>query len=146
MTLFQGITLPLVSALLVRSIRKLTQSRQRPIPALMGAALWLAAGIAIIEPELMTRLAKIVGIGRGADLVLYFFVIIFMILCFYFYNTCQKLQSDISEIVRHLALQEALQRWPEKTDDIDPKGISGRTLSPANSFVSSADQSSGKNV
>jgi len=41
-------------------------------------AVWLTALIAISDPELVTRFANALGIGRGADVVLYLFALAFV--------------------------------------------------------------------
>ena len=40
----------------------------------MWLVFWLAVGVAFVMPESLTRLANLLGIGRGADLVLYVFI------------------------------------------------------------------------
>lgn len=107
MILFQIISIPIIAALFVRSILNCVQGRQRRGVALLGMAVWLAAGIAILWPEVTVRVAAIVGIGRGADLVLYVFVIAFLVSCFYFYTKILKLEANITELVRYFAIQNA---------------------------------------
>ena len=107
MILFQIISIPLIAALFVRSIVNFAQGRQRGGVALLGMAVWLAAGIAILWPEVTVRVAAIVGIGRGADLVLYVFVIAFLFSCFYFYTKFLKIEANITELVRYFAIQNA---------------------------------------
>lgn len=119
MNLFQLITVPLVITLFARSIFKLVQGKQPRAIVLLGAGIWLAAAIAILQPELTIQIAQIMGIGRGADLILYLLVISFIVLCFYFYNKLRKIESDITEIVRQLAIQDATQHWPKGIPELD---------------------------
>ncbi len=131
MNLFQFITVPLVAVLFVRSIFNLVRGRQPRGTALLGAAIWLSAGVAILHPGLTIRIANFLGISRGADLLLYFLAILFFVACFYFYNRNLKLESYISEIVRQLAIRDAMARGPqghpetntqaEQTDDEWPR-------------------------
>ncbi len=112
MNLFQILAVPLLAILFVRSMVKLIRGSQPRGVALFGVAIWLAAGVAILQPELTIRIAKLLGIGRGADLVLYFLVITYLLSCFYFYNRILKLESHMTEIVRQLTIRDAVHRWP----------------------------------
>lgn len=121
MSLFQILALPLVAALFVRSVVRLARGGGPRAVVALGAASWLLAGVAIVRPELTIRIAKVMGIGRGADLVLYFFVIAFLAAFFYFYNTILKIRSDISKVVRHLAIAETFQHMPRETQAVEGK-------------------------
>lgn len=113
MILFQYIFVPLVALFLIRSILKLARGGQPRGIALLGVVIWLSAGFAILWPDLTIRIARVMGIGRGADLVLYLLAISFFLSVFYFYNKILKLQSDISEIVRRIALSDAVELRPQ---------------------------------
>ncbi|MGE3809020.1 MAG: DUF2304 family protein [Gemmataceae bacterium] len=69
----------------------------------------LAAALAIYDPELVSSVAAFLGIGRGADAVLYFFVLAFLATSFFLYSRIVRQQMQITELVRHLALREARQ-------------------------------------
>ena len=79
--------------------------------------IWLAAGVAIADPDLVQRLAGIAGIDRGADLVFYVFVLVFLAVSLYFYARNAQLQRELTEVVRHLAILEARRG----ADDPPPK-------------------------
>ena len=68
---------------------------------------WLAALVAIADPGLVTRFANAIGIGRGADVVLYLFSLAFLGSLFAFYSRTARLQRQIAAVVEHLALAEA---------------------------------------
>ncbi len=68
---------------------------------------WLTAAIAICRPDSVTQVAHWLGIGRGADVVLYVFVLAFLATSFYWYSQHVLVQRQLTEIVRHLALKEA---------------------------------------
>jgi hypothetical protein len=106
-TLFQWITLPIVAILFVRSLVVLVRGNQPRGTALLGAVIWFAAGCAILFPEITIRVASWLGIGRGADLVLYILVISYLISVFYVYNRFRKLESNVTEIVRAMAIRDA---------------------------------------
>jgi len=122
MNWFQLSAIPIAGLLFLQSARRLGRGGSRRT-ALAGMLVWLAAAVAILQPELTTGVARRLGIGRGADLLLYVLAILFLLACFYLYNRLQRLESAITGMVRHAAIQEALQRWPAPSDRaISPEG------------------------
>jgi hypothetical protein len=107
MNLFQLLTLPVVVGLLLWEL--LDRRRRRVSTAfwLTRCVVWVAAGIAIYRPGLVQDVATAIGIGRGADVVLYLFVLLFVATSFYFYWQKVVLQRQITLLVRHLAIREA---------------------------------------
>ena len=57
-------------------------------------------------PDITIPIAHFFGIGRGADFVIYAAVIIILRILFYLYGQSRRLEQQITEIVRHLALTE----------------------------------------
>jgi hypothetical protein len=124
MNLFQIITLPLILLLFVRSAAHLVRgTRGRTIPFL-EAIIWLLAGVAILQPNLTAEIANLIGIGRGADLILYLLVLSNLISWFYFYRRLQQQESIISELVRQTAIRDGLATWPRKVTERKPADIS----------------------
>ena len=124
MNLFQIITLPLVFLLFVRSAVHLVRgTRGRAIPFL-EAIIWLLAGIAILQPNLTAEIANLIGIGRGADLILYLLVLSNLVSWFYFYRRLQQQESIISELVRQIAIRDGLATWPRKMTERNTANIS----------------------
>lgn len=67
---------------------------------------WLA-GMAIVNwPESTSFLARILGIGRGADVIIYFSIIIIFYFIFYFTIKLRKIDRAITEIVRKISFIE----------------------------------------
>ena len=77
--------------------------------------IWLGAGVAIYDPNLLQAIASAVGITRGADLVFYLAVLAFLGVSFYFYSRYVRLQTQMTELVRHIAVSEA-RRGKEQQD------------------------------
>jgi hypothetical protein len=128
MILFQLIAVPLAAFLFLRSaIRFVRGDGHRWVAALSGA-IWLAAGITILQPEVTNAVARILGIGRGADLVLYLLALSFLVSLVYFYHKVRQLNSDLTEIVRSLAIGDAKERWPAR--HIGPPETSAPTREP----------------
>jgi hypothetical protein len=76
----------------------------------IGAAwllLWVSAGAAIARPELTVRVARVLGIARGADLVFYLAILAMFVGFFAVYAKFRRLEGDLTALVRQLALREA---------------------------------------
>lgn len=75
---------------------------------------WLMAGVAVWLPNFLTSLANLVGIGRGADLVLYVGIVLVFYFIFRIYTRLEKMERNITKIVRQDALKTAAEKETEK--------------------------------
>lgn len=108
MNAFQWITLPILGLLFAADLRGMLF--KRPYfrrDRMIRCAIWLAAGVAIYDPAITVIAANSIGIQRGADLVLYTFVLAFLATSFYFYSRNIRIERQLTELIRHIALKEA---------------------------------------
>lgn len=107
MSAFQILALAVIAGMLVRDFvtwsRAHTSIRVRVIRCLI----WAVAAIAIAVPGLVQSVAEMLGIGRGADVVLYLSVLGFVWVTFFLYARCLRLERDLTTLTRHLAIREA---------------------------------------
>ncbi|MBU4360244.1 DUF2304 domain-containing protein [Candidatus Parcubacteria bacterium] len=89
-----------VFKLFLRFRKKTLQS----IAFLIWLIFWLLALIAVWVPGLLTQIANLLGIGRGADLIFYISLLIIFYLIFRIYIKFEKIEKDITKIVRKDAL------------------------------------------
>lgn len=61
----------------------------------------------VIHPDLASRIANLIGIGRGADLLLYLFVIAGLFFAVGISSENKRLQRQMTELVRHIAISNA---------------------------------------
>ena len=67
----------------------------------------IACGIVmVIAPDLTTRIAHAVGVGRGTDLVIYLGLVGFAFLWLVLYSEVRTLQVRISELARAIAIDK----------------------------------------
>lgn len=111
---FQLVTVPLVTLLFLRCVYRVIRRSRSRVGSLAGALIWFTAGVAILRPEVTNEAAELLGIGRGADLLLYLLAIAFLAAVFYFYQKAHRLESDLTRVVRRLALQEGRESWPAR--------------------------------
>jgi hypothetical protein len=107
MNLFQWLALGFLFALLLWELLSPWWKTVRQGVRLFRCLILLSAAVAIAFPSLIQQLATAIGIGRGADLVLYLFILAFLAVSFYLYARHVQLQRQLTQIVRHLAIKEA---------------------------------------
>lgn len=104
--IFQAIVIPyslwtLAATFVVRHQRKIGRRY-----FLLLAVSHLAILFVTLFPNATYPLANLAGVGRGADFVLYFAIIILLRVLFYLYNKNRLIETQLTKIVRHLALQD----------------------------------------
>lgn len=105
--LFQWVALLVIFLLLLAELYRAMHGRVIRRLWAIRVLIWIGAGAAIYWPQEVTRLARAVGIERGADLLLYLSVLAFIATSLYLYARCVRLQQQITQIVRHIAIEEA---------------------------------------
>ncbi len=68
---------------------------------------WIAGVLAILFPETTTQLSRLVGIGRGADAILYASIVVIFYMIFRIYIRIEDTQKQITEVSRKVALLNA---------------------------------------
>ncbi len=76
----------------------------------------MMAAVVVVWPEVASRFAGTVGIGRGSDAVVYVAVAFLYYLVFRLVLKQRRLESNISDLVREIALRD-LERDNGKKDD-----------------------------
>lgn len=74
--------------------------------AVLWILFWLAAGVVVVTPGTSSYFAKLVGIGRGADLVIYISLAVLFFLVFKLMIRLEHLNKDITELTREVALRD----------------------------------------
>ncbi len=72
--------------------------------------IWVVALIAIFYPEETTRIARVLGIGRGVDVVVYASIAILFYLVFRLHVYLENIRSEISRLIREVAIKEVKRR------------------------------------
>ena len=68
---------------------------------------WILAGVVVVVPDSTMSLARILGVGRGVDAIIY--LALAMLFYLFFKNTVQleKMNRDLTKVTRALALRDA---------------------------------------
>jgi len=67
---------------------------------------WLTAGVVALLPQTADTVARLVGVGRGADVVTYASLIAIFYLIFRLYVKIEQVEGEITRLVRKLAMDE----------------------------------------
>jgi hypothetical protein len=108
--------LPLIKILLIIAIAVVTvlvfrggrRASFRLAWRVYGAVVGAAAIVAVLLPDLLTHVARAVGVGRGADFLLYILVVTFMFVCVVLFRRVGDLERGYTELARLVALQRPL--------------------------------------
>lgn len=115
MSAFQIVAVVVLGSLTLRELLvSFVRSRGRWM-RLARMAVWGTATAAIVNPGLPQAVADLLGIGRGADVVLYLFVLAFLWVSFFLYSCHLRVQRQVTQLARHIAIREA-ERGIEETN------------------------------
>ncbi|MEO8382472.1 MAG: DUF2304 domain-containing protein [Acidobacteriota bacterium] len=107
MTSFQWIAFVVLAVPFVLTVTLTVRRTIAPRVGLAWGLLWIAAAVLIARPELTAVLARALGIGRGTDLVFYFAILAMVFGFFSVYVRLRRIESDLTKLVRELALRSA---------------------------------------
>jgi small membrane protein len=91
---------------------------------LVGLALMAAAGVGAVlvwVPDELTRLAHLLGVGRGTDLLLYGWVMVSFLVIAGLALALRHLHAQLTRLAREFALLRADLESPERRS-IEPRG------------------------
>ena len=100
----------LLIAVVVLVVARLFRSRGARAQAIrrIGLVVFAAfAAVTILFPDVWTRIARVVGVGRGTDLVLYALVVAFLSFTVTTYLRFRDLETNYTRLARRIALTEA---------------------------------------
>lgn len=101
----QFLLLAFVLLALGKVIHKYKQQGMRRLELLFWMGVWVGAALIIAFPNDTHLLAHLLGIGRGADLIMYVGLLVAFYLIFRIHLTLERLEQEITEIVRAIALE-----------------------------------------
>lgn len=100
----------IVSLFIVIILFKLFKQKQANRISLLNfviwCLLWLIVLIVFWQPDTTSYVANLLGIGRGADLVIYLSIIVIFYLLFRIFVKLNKIDTDITKLVRKDALKD----------------------------------------
>jgi hypothetical protein len=77
--------------------------------------------VTIYDPNLTTVIARLVGITRGADLLIYIVALAFLASWFYFYQKVRTLSGAVTALTRELAIRNPRLPGEPAMPSVDPQ-------------------------
>lgn len=85
----------------------ISQHRRAVLPAFIMAGMSLIGAVFVLYPELANKLARLVGVGRGADLILYCFVVLTLAAILNIHLRLRAERETLTELARAMAIRTA---------------------------------------
>lgn len=107
MTLIQFLVIGLVILILLKTISDFKKNKITVSAFLFWLIIWLAIITVAVLPGITIFLAKLLGVGRGIDVTIYFSIVIIFFILFKIITSLEKTKKEITEIIRYLALKNS---------------------------------------
>src|SRR5690349_10925598 len=69
--------------------------------------IWAGATVVVFSPERTTEIARLMGIGRGVDVVVYASIALLFYLVFRLHVYLEDVRTQMSSLIREMALRDA---------------------------------------
>jgi small membrane protein len=100
------VAIVVITAMLTRST---AGARHQAIRRLLLVGFVVLAALAVLFPRLLTQVAQTLGVGRGADLLLYGLTVFFLGYVASTYRRMRHMEQQVTTLARELALRAAVQ-------------------------------------
>lgn len=93
-------------AAIIRTILRFRVGKLKASELVLWLAIWGGALIFSVMPNASFYFARLFGVGRGADLVVYLALVILFLLVFKVISKQETLEANITKLVRSAAIQD----------------------------------------
>lgn len=100
----------LVILIWIKIFKQWQQNKVGLVSFLIWLVLWLVILLVFWQPDITTYLANFLGIGRGADLIVYLSIILIFYLIFKIFIRLDKTDKLITKLVREDAIKNGEKR------------------------------------
>ena len=97
----------LILALLVTIAYAVRNRKHTPLVSMAALLFGLVGIFCVAMPDITTTVAHLLGVGRGADLLLYCFIISSVLMILNLHLRLLRLQGTLTNMVREFALSKA---------------------------------------
>ncbi len=106
MLIIQIIIIIFVLLIFWQTFLKFKKKEINILELLIWSIIWSAIVFVVINPNIANFIANLVGVGRGADLVIYISIITIFYLLFRIIVKIERIERDITKIIRKIALDD----------------------------------------
>lgn len=100
------VLLLLIAVILWRVIDRYTRKQIRLSELFSWVFFWLVSAGFVLWPEASSRLAELVGVGRGVDVMLYLALLLVFYLLFKIFVKFEKIEREITLLARRDAIED----------------------------------------
>lgn len=104
--LIQIIIILIIIFILLRLVSKFREQEISFLSFLSWFIFWLIAVVIVLYPETTNLLARFLGVGRGADVVIYISLILIFYFIFYITIKLRRTEQEITKLVRKVSFLE----------------------------------------
>ncbi len=113
----QLILVIIASFVFIRTLIRWKKKELDTVSFVLWSLFWFGVIAVVLYPRTASFMANILGVGRGADVIIYFAVALLFYLIFRIFIKLYKIEKDITTIVRSIALAEKQKDKTDKTDN-----------------------------
>ena len=106
MPLIQIFIVALIFLIILRLIFKFRKQEIGFLPFLSWLIFWLGVIFVVLYPEITSFVARFLGVGRGADVVVYISLILIFYFIFYITIKLRRTEQEITKLVRKISFSE----------------------------------------
>jgi len=118
MTIFQIIILIFVVIVILKSAKRAAKKEISFWLFAIWTIFWILVAVVDLFPVIINKLADLLKVGRGVDLMIYLALFVLFYLVFRLTLTINKTNKNLSEIVRKIAIERA-EFEPTGTDKVE---------------------------
>lgn len=106
MTIIQMFIMVFAAFAIIRTVRQFHRGVLTRMGLLFWILFWVSAGVVAALPQTSDVIARFVGVGRGADVVIYVSLLALFYLVFRLYVKIEQVEGEITRLVRKLSLDD----------------------------------------
>jgi hypothetical protein len=114
MTLIQILIIAFAIFALTRAVRQFKKGSFSIAWLIFWILFWACAAVVAFLPQTTDVVARLVGVGRGADMIVYLSLIALFYLVFRIYVKIEQVEGEITRLVRGRALDDAQDEFTKK--------------------------------
>lgn len=89
-----------------RAVRQFRNGALTILWLIFWIVFWLIVSGVVLSPQTTDVIAKFVGVGRGADFIIYISLIVLFYLMFRLFVKIEDVEKEITKLVRKIAMEE----------------------------------------
>lgn len=106
MTLIQFFIIVFSLFAIVKTLKQFRTGKLTLAVLFLWMIFWVIVGVVVLLPQTTNTLARVVGVGRGVDAIMYVSIIALFYAVFKLLVRIEDTQREITKLVRTLALQK----------------------------------------